>query len=89
MVPSEAQKLVMKEQLAAMPHDQWTAIVRWIGDRIVSDDQSLAISVVTTEASRRMAKRNEYKKDENKEPLDVFFAEVCREVGFKLVCESK
>lgn len=85
MVPSEDQKRTLIAQLDSMPRDQWTALVRWMIDRIVADDQSMAVTILFSEAQRRMEKANEFQAEErSKRKVDDCLAEVLREVGVKL-----
>lgn len=86
MPPSEEQKTKLIETLDAMPRDQWTAMVRWMIDRIVADDQAMATTVLWRESKHRMDKANEFQSDEKrKRTAEDCLAEVLRDVGAKLV----
>lgn len=50
--PSDDQKGVLREQLDRMNPNQWLAMVRWIVDKLV-EDQEFIMELITDEAERR------------------------------------
>jgi hypothetical protein len=84
MTPTDQQKAALITQLDAMPSDQWNAMTRWMVDRIVSDDQTMAMVILFNEAQRRMESHNANRVREQHATLDHFLSEVFRDVGVKL-----
>lgn len=84
--PTEEQKTKLIETLDAMERSQWTAIVRWMLDRIVGDDQAMATTILWREAARRMESANKFQSDEKrKKTAEDCLVEVFRDVGARLV----
>lgn len=83
--PSEEQKTKLIDSLDAMPQDQWTAMVRWMIDRVVTDDQAMATKILWRESKRRMDRSNEYKSDvKTHKTHEDCLVEVLRDIGAKI-----
>ena len=84
--PTDEQKTKLIDVLDAMERSQWTAMVRWMLDRIVGDDQAMATTILWREAARRMESANKFQSDEKrKKTAEECLVEVLRDVGAKLV----
>lgn len=81
-VPSAEQREALLAQLDAMEPSQWLAIVCWMIDRIVADDQRLAIEILSREATRRHESANKCVSDETrKRSATDCLDDVFRDVG--------
>ena len=81
-VPSAEQREALLTQLDAMAPSQWLAIVCWMIDRIVADDQRLAIEILSREAARRQESANKFESDEKRRrSVADCLADVFRDVG--------
>ncbi len=84
--PTDEQKTKLIDSLDAMERSQWTAMVRWMLDRIVQDDQAMAATILCRESARRMESANKFQSDEKrKKTAEECLVEVLRDVGAKLV----
>ncbi len=81
-VPSPEQREALLTQLDSLSPSQWLAIVCWMIDLIVADDQRLAIDILCREAVRRQEAANKYQKKETRKRSQAdCLADVFRDVG--------
>ena len=86
-VPSEIQRQALADYLLSCERPQWTAIVRWMIERLCADDQEFTAAILFREAERRYEKANEFKQAVDKTPITKYISEVFGEVGVKLVMQ--
>ena len=84
--PTDVQKQSLIDSLDVMDRSQWTAMVRWMLERLVADDQAMAATILWREAARRQESANKFQSDEKrKKTAEECLIEVLRDVGAKLV----
>lgn len=81
--PSEEQKAAVIHYLDGCEPSAWLAFVRWSIDRIVRDDQKMAVRILLAESDRRVKRWNDVHTAQNQKQDDQALAEVMTDVGVR------
>jgi hypothetical protein len=81
--PTDQQKAELLKYLDTMPSDQWTAMIRWFGEKLVSD-QKLLLIAVSRETVRRIEKMKGNDRDGNPPALECVLSSVLNDCGLCL-----
>lgn len=81
--PTDQQKAELLKYLDTMPSDQWTALVRWFGEKLVAD-QKLLLIAISRETQRRIEKLRAMDRDGNPPTLECVLSSVLNDCGLCL-----